>query len=158
MEGINDLQAQYEARYGPGDYRPIIGITYWSFRLMVGLGTLMILLSAIGLLLVRRGTLTSSRRYLKVALWAIPVPFVANAMGWIFTEMGRQPWVVQGLLLTRDAVSPTVSAGYVATTLIGFTLLYGVLAVIAGWLAVREMRRGTESEESAEGGEPTLAY
>jgi cytochrome bd ubiquinol oxidase subunit I len=158
VEGINDLQAAYVARYGPGDYRPVIGITYWSFRLMVGLGMLMILLTAIGLWLVKRGTLTTSRRYLKIMLWAIPIPFLANAMGWIFTEMGRQPWVVQGLLLTRDAVSPSVSAGYVATSLIGFTLIYSALAAVAGWLAVREMRRGTEPEESADGSEPTLAY
>ena len=163
VEGIDDLQADYVARYGPGDYRPVIGVTYWSFRLMVGMGMLMILLSAIGLLLARRGTLTSSRRYLKVALWAIPVPFVANAMGWIFTEMGRQPWVVQGLLRTDDASSPSVSAAYVATTLIGFTLLYTALAVTAGWLAVREMRAGTEparpdDADAGPGNEPTFAY
>jgi cytochrome bd ubiquinol oxidase subunit I len=162
VEGINDLQADYEARYGPGDYRPVIGVTYWSFRLMVGMGTLMILIGAIGLLLARRGILTSSRRFLKVALWAIPVPFIGNAMGWIFTEMGRQPWAVQGLLRTNDASSPSVSAGYVATSLIGFTLLYTALALIAGWLAVREMRAGIEPERpdgSASGpSEPTFAY
>ena len=160
VEGINDLQAEYVARYGPGDYRPVIGITYWAFRLMVGMGMLMILLGFIGLLLVRRGTLTTSPRFLKIALWAIPVPFIGNAMGWIFTEMGRQPWVVQGLLLTRDASSPTVGVGYVATSLIGFTLLYAVLAAIAGWLAVREMRAGTTPESAdASGDAPTtLAY
>ncbi len=160
VEGINDLQAEYVARYGPGDYRPVIGITYWAFRLMVGMGVLMILLGFIGLLLVRRGTLTTSPRFLKIALWAIPVPFIGNAMGWIFTEMGRQPWVVQGLLLTRDASSPTVGVGYVTTSLIGFTLLYAVLAAIAGWLAVREMRAGTTPQSAdAPGDAPTtLAY
>ena len=160
VEGINDLQAEYVARYGPGDYRPVIGITYWAFRLMVGMGVLMILLGFIGLLLVRRGTLTTSPRFLKIALWAIPVPFIGNAMGWIFTEMGRQPWVVQGLLLTRDASSPTVGVGYVTTSLIGFTLLYAVLAAIAGWLAVREMRAGTTPESADTPGDAptTLAY
>jgi cytochrome d ubiquinol oxidase subunit I len=161
VEGINDLQAGYVAKYGPGDYRPVIGITYWSFRLMVGTGMLMILLGAIGLLLVRRGTLATSPRFLKVALWAIPIPFVGNAMGWVFTEMGRQPWAVQGLLRTNDASSPSVSAGYVATSLIGFTLLYTVLAAVAGWLAVREMRAGTEPERPEGSGpapEPTFAY
>jgi cytochrome d ubiquinol oxidase subunit I len=160
VEGINDLQAEYVAKYGPGDYRPVIGITYWAFRLMVGMGTLMILLGFVGLLLVRRGTLTTSPRFLKIALWAIPVPFIGNAMGWIFTEMGRQPWVVQGLLLTRDASSPTVGVGYVLTSLIGFTLLYAVLAVIAGWLAVREMRAGTTPEHAETSGDAptTLAY
>jgi cytochrome d ubiquinol oxidase subunit I len=163
VEGINDLQAEYEERYGPGDYRPVIGVTYWSFRLMIGAGILMILLAGVGLLLARRGTLTSSSRFLKLAPWAIPLPFIANAMGWIFTEMGRQPWVVQGLLHTEDAVSPTVGTATVALSLIGFTALYGVLAGVAGWLAVREMRKGTEPEPSAGEGptpepEPTPAY
>ena len=163
VEGINDLQADYVKRYGPGDYRPVIGITYWSFRLMVGMGTLMILLGAVGVLLARRGTLTTSPRFLTIALWAIPVPFIGNAMGWIFTEMGRQPWAVQGLLRTDDASSPSVSAAYVATSLIGFTLLYSALAAIAGWLAVREMRAGIEparpeGPDSGPGHEPTFAY
>lgn len=163
VEGINDLQADYTAKYGPGDYRPVIGVTYWSFRLMVGTGMLMILIGAVGLLLVRRGTLTTSPRFLKLALWAIPVPFIGNATGWIFTEMGRQPWAVQGLLRTNDAASPSVSSAQVATTLIGFTLLYSALAVIAGWLAVREMRAGTEparpdGADSGPGSEPTFAY
>jgi cytochrome d ubiquinol oxidase subunit I len=147
VEGINDIQAEYQERYGPGDYRPVIGVTYWSFKLMVGAGILIILISGLGLWLVRRGTLTSSRRFLTLALWAIPLPFLANAFGWIFTEMGRQPWVVQGLLRTSDASSPAVGAGEVAATLIGFTLLYGVLAGVAGWLAVREIRKGTAPEE-----------
>ncbi|MGD9694441.1 MAG: cytochrome ubiquinol oxidase subunit I [Thermoleophilia bacterium] len=146
VEGINDLQAEYEDRYGPGDYRPVIGVTYWSFRLMVGSGVLMILFTGLGLLLHRRGKLTVSRRFLRVAPWAMALPFVANATGWIFTEMGRQPWVVQGLLHTADAVSPTVGAGTVAASLIAFALLYGVLAGVAGWIAVREMRKGTEPD------------
>jgi cytochrome d ubiquinol oxidase subunit I len=150
VEGINDVQADYVERYGPGDYRPVIGVTYWSFKLMVGAGILMILLSALGLLLVRRGTLTASPRFLRLALWAIPLPFLANAFGWIFTEMGRQPWVVQGLLRTSDASSPAVGTGEVALTLTVFTLLYGVLAGVAGWLAVREIRKGTVGEAPGE--------
>jgi cytochrome bd ubiquinol oxidase subunit I len=163
VEGIDDLQAAYEARYGPGDYRPVIGITYWSFRLMVGAGMLMILLGAVGLLLLRRGTLTTSRRFLRLAVWAIPLPFLANAMGWVFTEMGRQPWVVQGLLRTDQAVSPTVSAWTVALSLVGFTILYGVLAGVAGWLALKGLREAPSPDEpgSADddaGAEPSLAY
>ncbi len=160
VEGINDIQREYVAEYGPGDYVPVVGITYWSFRLMVGAGMAMILLSAAGLLLWRRGRLDDSRRYLTVALWAIPIPFVAHAAGWIFTEMGRQPWVVQGLLHTADAVSPTVSAATVATSLLLFTVLYGVLAAVAGWIAVREIRHGTSPGEG-DAGEPsdlTVAY
>jgi cytochrome d ubiquinol oxidase subunit I len=161
VEGINDLQRDYVTRYGPGDYRPIIGITYWSFRLMVGAGMLMILLGAVGLLLARRGSLATSPRFLRLAVWAVPLPFAANAMGWIFTEMGRQPWVVQGLLRTDDAVSPIVSAWTVGLSLAGFTLLYGVLAGVAGWLALREIRRPYPEGEPggpAEPTEPSLAY
>lgn len=161
VEGINDLQAAYQARYGPGDYRPIIGLTYWSFRLMVGAGMAMILLGAVGVLLWRRGRLPVSPRFLRIAAWAVPLPFLANAFGWIFTEMGRQPWVVQGLLRTDDAVSPTVSAWTVGLSLAGFTLLYGVLAGVAGWLAMREVRqvRTAGGDEPADpDSEPQLAY
>jgi cytochrome d ubiquinol oxidase subunit I len=161
VEGINDIQRDYERRYGPGDYRPIIGITYWSFRVMVGAGILMILLSAVGVVLWRRGRIDGSRRYLRVMVWAIPLPFLANALGWIFTEMGRQPWVVQGLLRTDDAASPTVSSGEVATSLIVFTLIYGVLAAVAGWIAVREIKKGPDAarpDGEPEEAEPSMAY
>jgi cytochrome d ubiquinol oxidase subunit I len=127
----------------------------------VGAGMLMILLGAVGLLLARRGSLATSPRFLRLAVWAVPLPFAANAMGWIFTEMGRQPWVVQGLLRTDDAVSPIVSAWTVGLSLAGFTLLYGVLAGVAGWLALREIRRPYPEGEPggpAEPTEPSLAY
>ena len=140
VEGINDLNAQYRARYGPGDYAPIVGLTYWTFRIMTGIGFAIAAFSALGLWLMLRGTLDRSRRYLRVAIWAIALPFLANAAGWLFTEMGRQPWVVQGLLRTSDAVSPSVSAWEVGLTLVGFTLLYGVLAAIDGVLMFRYAR------------------
>jgi len=161
VEGVNDIQRDYERRYGPGDYRPIIGLTYWSFRVMVGAGVLMILLSALGIVLWRRGRIEGSRRYLRVMVWAIPLPFLANAFGWIFTEMGRQPWVVQGLLRTDDAASPTVSSAEVAASLIVFTLIYGVLAAVAGWIAVREIKKGPDAarpEGEPEEPEPSMAY
>jgi cytochrome bd ubiquinol oxidase subunit I len=137
VEGINDLNRAYQAKYGPGDYAPIVGITYWGFRIMTGIGFLAILISAFGMLLLWRGKLETSRRYLHVAVYAIALPFFANAAGWIFTEMGRQPWVVQGLLRTENAVSPSVPAWEVGLTLAGFTLLYGALAAVDGWLMFR---------------------
>jgi len=137
VEGINDLNRAYQAKYGPGDYAPIIGITYWGFRIMTGIGFLSILIAAIGMLLLWRGRLESSRRYLHLVIYAIALPFLANASGWIFTEMGRQPWVVQGLLKTENAVSPSVPAWEVGLTLAGFTLLYGALAGVDGWLMFR---------------------
>ena len=145
--GINDIEAAYVARYGPGDYRPIVGVDYWSFRLMAGLGSLALLIAATGLWLARvPGRIERSHRYLRVAVWAIALPLAANLAGWLFTEMGRQPWVVQGLLLTKNAVSPTVGPWSVGLTLVGFTALYGVLAFVEGLLMIRTAQAGPEPE------------
>ena len=153
VKGVNDLQREYEERFGPGDYTPVIGITYWSFRLMVGAAMAMILLSLLGMWFWRRGTLQRSRRFLLISTWAIVLPFVANSAGWIFTEMGRQPWVVQDLLATTDGVSPQVGTADVLTSLLAFTVVYGVLAAVAGWLAVRFIRSdpGTDEGRPAQG-------
>ncbi|HSP70996.1 MAG TPA: cytochrome ubiquinol oxidase subunit I [Gaiellaceae bacterium] len=145
VEGINDVQRDYEQQYGPGNYKPIVAVTYWSFRIMTGIGFLACLLAAAGLWLARRaGRLENAHRYLRLAVWAIALPFVANLAGWVFTEIGRQPWVVQGLLLTRNAVSPSVSAWSVGITLAGFTVLYGILAAVEGWLMFRAARGGPD--------------
>ena len=143
VKGIDQVQREERATYGPGDYVPIVGVTYWTFRLMVGAGMLLILVTLLGVWLARRrDRLEATRWYQRVAIAAAALPVLANFTGWIFTEMGRQPWVVYGLLLTRDARSPQVGATEVVVTLAGYTLLYGVLAAIGGWLAVREVRRG----------------
>jgi cytochrome bd ubiquinol oxidase subunit I len=147
VEGINDVQRAYEAQYGPGSYIPVIPVTYWSFRLMIGFGVLAGLVAVWGLWLTRGGRTPQGRWFKRAALAAIATPFLANTMGWIFTEMGRQPWVVHGVLQTRDGVSPTVGTGEVITSLTVFTLLYGVLAVVAGTLMVRYARQGPPSEE-----------
>jgi cytochrome d ubiquinol oxidase subunit I len=147
VQGMNDLQAKYEQQYGPGNYKPIVGVTYWTFRIMTGLGFLAIVFAAAGLWLARtKGRLERSSRYLKLAVFAIGLPMAANLTGWLFTELGRQPWVVQGLLLTRDAVSPTVSAWSVGLTLVGFTLLYGVLAAVEAKLMTRAVKAGPDPE------------
>ena len=167
VEGINDLQAQYAAKYGPGDYRPIIGVTYWSFRIMAGLGFLAIVFSLAGLWLAHKpDRLETSPRFLRLAVWMVALPLVANLTGWLFTEMGRQPWVVQGLLLTKNAVSPTVGPWSVGLTLGGFTLLYGALAVVEGILIVRAAKGGPEdpgslpeaTEDSLPTSLPALSY
>jgi cytochrome d ubiquinol oxidase subunit I len=137
VQGIDDLNRMYQQKYGPGDYTPIIGVTYWSFRIMSGIGFVVFLLSAYGLYLLWRSRLERSHRYMRVMTWAIALPFIANSFGWIFTEMGRQPWVVQGLLLTVKSASPNVSAWMVGTTLGGFVLLYAMLAAVDGWLMAR---------------------
>jgi len=152
VQGINDVQAEYEERYGPGSYIPVVGVIYWTFRLMVGAGMLMILVSLVGLWYVRRGTLPKAIWFLRLAPLAIALPYLANSTGWIMTEMGRQPWVVFGVMLTRDAVSGSVGVGFVLTTLIGFTIIYGLLSIIDVYLLSRYARSEppTVTEPSAE--------
>jgi cytochrome bd ubiquinol oxidase subunit I len=152
VQGINDVQAQYTAEYGPGNYKPIVGVTYWTFRIMTGLGFFALLLAIVGLWLARKpGRLEGSARYLRFMVWMIALPLLANLAGWIFTEMGRQPWIVQGLLLTKEAVSPSVGAWSVGLTLAGFTLLYGVLAAIEAKLMITAAKRGPDPEGTYEG-------
>ncbi|MCK5376976.1 MAG: cytochrome ubiquinol oxidase subunit I, partial [Acidobacteria bacterium] len=129
VRGINDLQDEYVERYGPGDYVPPVAISYWTFRIMVGAGFLMLALALYGLWVASKNRASESPRYLKFMLWAIALPFIANSTGWIFTEIARQPWIVFGLQKTADAVSPNVSAGMVLFSLIAYTLLYALLMV-----------------------------
>ncbi|WP_084966037.1 cytochrome ubiquinol oxidase subunit I [Thermoactinospora rubra] len=150
VEGINDIQARYERQYGPGDYKPVVGIAYWTFRLMIGFGALAALLALAGLWLMRRGRLPESRWFYRAALAGIALPFLANTMGWIFTEMGRQPWTVFGVMRTAAAVSPGVDVAEVATTLVGFTLAYAVLAVIEIRLLVKFIRIGPHEQAEPE--------
>ncbi|GEM49328.1 cytochrome ubiquinol oxidase subunit I [Deinococcus cellulosilyticus] len=130
VKGIEELQKTLEAKYGPGNYIPPVTVLYWAFRIMVGLGMAFILLSLWGLWSWWRGNLQNNRLLLTLSLVMLFMPYVANSAGWIVTEMGRQPWVVYGLLKTVEAVSPTISSTYVWISMIGFTVIYGVLAVV----------------------------
>ena len=130
VRGINDIQAEYVATYGEGDYIPNVGVAYWSFRLMVGAGFLMIALSALGLWYVRRGSLLDQRWLLRALVPAAALPFIANSTGWILTEMGRQPWIVFGVMTTDQGVSPGVTATSVMISLVAFTAVYAVLGAI----------------------------
>jgi cytochrome d ubiquinol oxidase subunit I len=162
VQGINDIQAEYEQRYGPGDYVPVLGLTYWAFRIMLGLGFFGVVLAAVGLWKMRKGR-DFGRWFTRLAVLGLFGPLLANAAGWTFTEAGRQPWVVQGLLKTADGVSP-IGSGTVLFSLIVLTLLYAGLAVIEVWLFVRVARRGPDPAPrplSGPGGEsylPSLAY
>jgi cytochrome d ubiquinol oxidase subunit I len=140
VEGIEDIQREYEQRYGPGDYRPYVPVTYWSFRLMIGLGMASVLLGVVGLWLTRRGRTPRGRWFWRLSAWSVALPLAANSFGWIFTEMGRQPWTVFGVFRTADSVSPGVGIGSVATSLAVFTALYGALAVVELFLMVRYAR------------------
>ena len=144
VQGINDVQAAEVAKYGPGTYTPVVPVTYWSFRLMIGFGLIAGLLALLGLWLTRRGRTPApeQRWFWRAALWAMALGPLASSFGWIFTEMGRQPWAVFGVLATRQGVSPTVGAGTILTSLIVLTALYAVLAVVEVGLTVRAARRG----------------
>ncbi|MBN9110807.1 MAG: cytochrome ubiquinol oxidase subunit I [Pseudonocardia sp.] len=143
VDGINQLQAASERTYGPGDYTPNIPATYWTFRLMIGFGFLALLLSVVGLWLTRkRARRPLPRWYLTAGVVGLFLPFAANSAGWIFTEMGRQPWAVFGVLRTADGVSPGVGPASVWTSMIVFTLLYGALAVVELRLMARYVKAG----------------
>ncbi len=141
VQGVNDLQAQYQQTYGPGDYVPSIPITYWTFRLMIGAGTLAALAAAWFLFRMRKGKLpTKGAAALALALPFLPL--AANSFGWLFTEIGRQPWIVFGLMQTSAGVSPTSTTLDVLITVVGFTVLYGALAVVMVGLMARRVRDG----------------
>lgn len=142
--GMKDIQAEYQAKYGPGDYIPPVAPVFWSFRIMVLAGLWMLFLVLYGLYLSRSGRLEEKPWFLKAVLWAIPLPYLANSTGWLVAEIGRYPWIVSGLQRVEQAVSPSVSAGAVLLTLVGFTLIYGVLAVVDLYLLTRYAKQGSE--------------
>jgi len=142
VEGISELQAEYEARYGPGDYVPPVKWTYWNFRVMVGAGMAMLLLAGWALWAMLKERFESSPRLLALLVPAMVLPYVANSSGWIFTEIGRVPWIVFGLMKIQDAVSPNVTAGEVLTSLVGFTVIYAVLMAADLYLLARFAKAG----------------
>ncbi len=135
MRGIEQLQREAEAQYGPGDYTPVVALMYWSFRLMVGGGVALIALLAWGCRLAATGRLERSKWFLRLAPFAVLIPLAAQAGGWILREGGRQPWVVTGLLRT-DAASSDVSVLAVAGSLGAFLAVYAVIF----WTAARVLR------------------
>ena len=174
VPGVNELQAEYEEAYGatypddpsfgdmagePIDYTPLLAVTYWNFRLMIGMGMVSAAVGAYALWSTRKGRVPTNPVAVYGSLLAIGAPFVANASGWIFTEMGRQPFVVypnpdvpradQVYFFTAQAVSPGVSAGEVLTSLITLTAVYGALAVVELWLLVRFVRAGVTTGDGA---------
>jgi cytochrome d ubiquinol oxidase subunit I len=149
VKGIRNLLAEYEQQYGPGYYAPSIITMYWSFRIMVGLGFLMMLLALLALLPTLRGRPVAQFRYARWFPLAIALPYLANTSGWIFTEMGRQPWVVFGLMKTEDAFSPNLTPGMVLTTLVAFALVYTLLILADVYLLVKYARGGLPGQRQA---------
>ena len=151
VHGINDLNAEYAQTYaatGLTDFAPVLWITYWAFRWMIGLGIAAALVAVAGLWVTRKGAKKPVAPWMwKVAIWSFPLALVANIMGWVFTEMGRQPWIVFGLMTTQDGVSPGVSGLEVLISLIAFTAIYAALAVVEIRLIIRAAQKGPDTEE-----------
>jgi len=146
VEGVNDLEAKYDEKYGPGDYTPNVPLAYWSFRLMIGFGAIASLFVFLALWQMRRGG-TPKGKWFAPAMYSLPfLPILANSFGWIFTETARQPWAVFGLIRTADGVSAVVSAGAVLFTMITFTILYGFLAFIEFGLILKVIKNGPAEE------------
>lgn len=150
--GMNDLQAMYEKQYGAGNYIPSIMVNYWAFRVMVGVGFLMLAIAAYVLIQVIRKKTLAHRRLIGLLPLAIALPYLANTTGWILTEMGRQPWVVFGLLKTEDAVSPVLTPPLVLASLIGFVLIYAALMAADIYLLAKFSRRGPNDESALPAG------
>lgn len=154
VDGVNNLQAEYTELFGPGDYIPNLIVTYWGFRLMMGFGFLAMGVAAVSLFITRGGRDLPKKAWIaNTAIAMIFAPFLANIAGWVFTEMGRQPWVVapnldgdlEIRLLTADAVSPVVATGEVTLTLVTFTLVYGMLGVVELFLLRKYVRAGPDA-------------
>ncbi|HHQ49667.1 MAG TPA: cytochrome ubiquinol oxidase subunit I, partial [Acidobacteria bacterium] len=156
VKGIKNLQEEYQEKYGPGNYVPPVFVSYWTFRIMVGAGFLMLLLGFLALRASMKETEVSSPRLMRWMFWALFLPYIANSTGWIFTEMARQPWIVFGLQKVSDGVSNTVGAGSVAFSLITFTLLYALLMVFDIKLLTRYAKAGIQ-EPATGSTEPGLA-
>ncbi|WP_329523996.1 cytochrome ubiquinol oxidase subunit I [Streptomyces jietaisiensis] len=180
VPGINDVNKAEQEKYGPGDYRPNIPVTFWGFRWMIGFGMTSFALGLAGLWFTRKKFLlpqhlrvgedevphlvpfrnkalgpTLTTWYWRAAILTLGFPLLANSWGWIFTEMGRQPWVVYGVLRTGDAVSPGVSQGEVLTSMLTFTALYAILAVVEVKLLVKYVKAGPPELTEADLNPPT---
>ncbi|AYG81691.1 Cytochrome bd ubiquinol oxidase subunit 1 [Streptomyces hundungensis] len=180
VPGINDVNKAEQQKFGPGDYRPNIPVAFWGFRWMIGFGMTSFAIGLVGLWLTRKKFMLApgmrtgedevpnlvlfkstalgtrlTKWYWFFAVWTLGFPLIANSWGWIFTEMGRQPWVVYGVLRTQDAVSPSVSQGEVLTSMIVFTLLYAVLAVVEVKLLVKYVKAGPPELSEADLNPPT---
>jgi cytochrome bd ubiquinol oxidase subunit I len=156
VKGMNDLQAEYVATYGPRNYIPPAVIPYWSFRIMVGAGFLMVGLSLYALFLVMGDLFEGRPRILKIFTFAIALPYLANTSGWLLTEVGRYPWTVFGLMTLDESLSPTVSAGMVLTSLVGFILIYSGLIVATLYLITKHVKAGLPVAEKPEPELPSL--
>jgi cytochrome bd ubiquinol oxidase subunit I len=147
--GLNQLQAEYEKRYGPGNYVPDVFIQYWSMRVMAYIAALVMMLALWGAWLLHRGRLEHSKWFLRLSVWAVVTPFLMNTAGWMLTENGRQPWIVQGLMKTVNASSPSVTSTDIWISLGVFVSIYAALGAADLILMLRYARKGLDYEDGA---------
>jgi cytochrome d ubiquinol oxidase subunit I len=150
LQGINEIQAEYEQTYGPGNYIPPVNLVFWAFRAMVFAGFAMVALALGALFLVLKKWLDRFPWFLRLLMWAIPLPYLANTGGWLLAEVGRQPWIVFSLLRTEQGVSVSITGGMVIFSLVAFALLYGVLMAADVFLLAKYARKGVPAETEAE--------
>ena len=148
VRGINDLQRDFERKNGPGDYIPSVALTFWMFRIMVGVGLLMVAVAAYAVFLSWKKWPDKWITHLKWMVWVIPLPYISNTSGWILTEAARQPWIVHGLLRTQNAMSPNLTVGMVTFSLIGFALTYAIFMVVDIYLLKVYATTGPSAPES----------
>ena len=141
VEGLTQLNAQYQKEYGPGNYVPIVFIQYWSMRVMAYLATVVFVFAVWGGWLLYRRRMEHAKWFLRIAPWMVILPFLINTAGWMLTENGRQPWIVQGLMKTANGVSPSVSATDIWISIIAFVAIFAALGVADTWLMIRYSRR-----------------
>jgi cytochrome d ubiquinol oxidase subunit I len=148
VEGIDNIQAQYVAKYGPGDYIPPVALDFWMFRIMVAAGFLMVALAALAWFFANKKFPDKWLKWMKWLTVGIALPYIANTSGWILTETARQPWIVHGLMQTKDAISPNLTATDVLISLIGFILIYSVLMGVDVYLLVKFAKKGLAAGET----------
>ncbi|OKP84914.1 cytochrome D ubiquinol oxidase subunit I [Paenibacillus helianthi] len=152
VKGMNTLQAEYEKAYGPGDYIPPVRTTFWSFRIMVAAGSLMILLGVYAIYLMWRKKMERPNTwFMRFMFWGLLLPPIANTSGWIMTEMGRQPWTVFGLMTTEDSVSPNITSGQVLFSVISFTAIYAILGLVLVGLFIKVIKKGPYAMDNDHG-------
>ncbi len=145
VKGINQLQEEFSAKYGAGDYVPSVFLSYWNFRLMTGVGVIMLFIAIFLVIKTSKNNFKFKPWFSKLMIWGIGLPIIGHSTGWILAEVGRQPWAVYGVFKTQFGVSPeaAVSTGEVLFSLIGFTLLYAVLIVTDVYLMKKYAIAGT---------------
>ncbi len=155
VRGVYDLQEEYVAKYGPGDYIPLMVFIYWGFRVMFYSALVMILMGLYAVYVIYKGNL-EKMRFARLFPYAIALPFISNTGGWVMAEMGRQPWIVQGLMKTEQAVSPNLTPGMILISLIGFFLLYVTLIVADIYLLANFAKQGPDATDKGFIGEPAF--